>query len=304
MCEGAALGSQCPHIFVRHHRKTSPGGPLQVEDGAEFLAIPGHSSERTQAPGHLYLCETPRTHAISLVQCNPQSEDRYQETAISAYNLLEARPDLAGIYALWANSDRYQILWVDASGVIASDVFEWDDLVPLQRYIWSLYAPPKSHHLFDPSFRRESRDLWTIHINEANIFRDLARIFSGTVWGRRTNVFTPADVSPESVLVIKDSWRDQEHYYQEDHALEAIHKNGIFPGVVRLLMPAEESMPQRIATVPAAEGSEEREERVKSRLVMGSTGTCLLRARSVLDILMAVFDIIESKLSNRFVSRS
>ena len=104
----------------------------------------------------------------------------------------------------------------------------------------------------------------------------------------------------EDFAVIKDSYRDVQRRFQEADLLRHIHSDDNlpdvvrnFPGVVRVL----DSGPVRghndtlIATArPAASGVTRRE---KDRVVMGSGGSRLEDAKSVKDVLKAVFDGVE-----------
>ena len=92
-------------------------------------------------------------------------------------------------------------------------------------------------------------------------------------------------------MVIKDSYRDNERRFKEEALLDKIHGDtGIYPGVVRKLHGG--SVPD-ITTARRAT-SKLTPERTKARLVMGSFGEELCKAETVRDILMVVYDVLES----------
>lgn len=283
-----------PYNFLEHQNNVPRDLPFAERDREDILVVPGPTTQYKQVPGRTDYREIPLTLAVSLVECKPRSQNGCAQTASYAYQLLQARLDMVGVYVLWARPENYQILWSDAAGVVASELFEWDNLSPLRQYVWSLYVPHESHTLLDPSITLQSHapPLWCVRIDEDNVFENLERVFIGASWGRRTNVLAPASPPPESVVVIKEAFRDMSRYYCEENAIEKIHKNGTYPGVVRLLIPSEETafFPD-ILTAPGGRS----EGRIKIRFVMGSTGKALLAAESVLDLLMVFFDIVESK---------
>ena len=73
------------------------------------------------------------------------------------------------------------------------------------------------------------------------------------------------------------------------------------PGVVRVLQAEDAktniSEDQVVVSTAEPSGEDERKHRVKKRIVLGSRGTELLRAKSVKDLLMAVYDVLEGILS-------
>ena len=214
---------------------------------------------------------------------------------------MDARPDMPGVYGLWAGPEGYQVLWSDASGVTASPKSSWDVCELLAAYVYSLYYPPANHILFDQTITSpiaprlgSNKPRWTIEGHLKDPYRACEWIFTASSWGRRTNVWKheikgkgPVVVKDAYRVVINDAYRDIRRHYEEEILIKKIHRNGIFPGVVRTLEPAEHH--QNITTPPSSKA-----QRTKTRLIMGSYGESLLRAKSVKDLLMAVYDIVES----------
>ena len=93
-------------------------------------------------------------------------------------------------------------------------------------------------------------------------------------------------------MMMKDAYWDTNRRYNELECLKMIHEDGIFPGVVRIL-PCE--VPD-IKTAQRATGSFVREpEKVKTRMLMASYGVGFEQAETVLDLLMATYDINEGR---------
>lgn len=297
-------------VFLDHHHYSPTHHPYNLDDKPDLLAVPGPLDQYKQVTinGRTDYREVPHYKVISLVECKADGEEGRVQAASYSFQLLEARPDMPGAYLAWARPDAYQILWSDASGVVASDMTPWKNLRLLATYVYSLYCPPSSHPLRDPSIiaptkklKPEDPLLWTIEVPRRRVYRDCQTIFVGNSWGRRTNVFKHRDKNG-NIVVIKDSYRDDERRYKEEALLETIHKDrkeidpdtkGIYPGVVRPLfaMPPDGN-PLKTAS-PFIASSTRRTERVKTRFVMGSYGESLRKARSVLDILKAFYDVLE-----------
>lgn len=286
--------AQQPYIFLGHPHNTLTGSPYEEEDWEDILVVRPADNQRKDVD-RAEQNGGPLGEAVSLVVCESKGRNGGEQLVSDASRLLKARPDIVGTYALWASSDEYQIIWFDASGVVMSQVIPWDDLTPLKQYIWSLYAPPESHTLFDKSITRQpdGEDMWSVRISTGEVYTNLTRTFVGSSYGRRTNVFTSSGTQANFVI-IKDSFPDDLHYGREVCALKIIHENGVFPGVVKLLR-SEHDPASRIYTAPTHEAHSSRTERSRDRFVMGSTGEGILMAKSVLDILKAIFDILESK---------
>ena len=201
---------------------------------------------------------------------------------------------------MWARPTNYQILWTDASGVIASPQYGWDELVPISRYVYSLYKPPDTHVLRDdtilppPNLLNKTEPLrWSIKGEGSTIFRNCTSLFVGSSWGRRTNVWH--NTEDGNVVVIKDAYRDTSRRFKEDKLLKKIHSHGIFPGVVRLLSTTIPYTPFKTVIIPASpQVPIERPEREKLRLFLGSYGEEFRAAKTVRDILMATYDALES----------
>jgi hypothetical protein len=214
---------------------------------------------------------------------------------------MTARPDMPGVYGLGVRAKDYVVLWSDASGVIASPCIPWDsDCGMLANYIQSLYISPSRHFTNDPTIEvvDDNNSMmapnWTIRM-KGKTYENCHIIFSGPSWGRRTFVWT-VKIDNESV-VIKDAYRDDARRFCEGQILEKIHELASMPGMVRLIDWCFVCIkPAVISTAPCLHlGTDNRAvpHRRKIRLVLGSIGRSPRASESVLDLLKAVYDVIE-----------
>ena len=209
---------------------------------------------------------------------------------------MTARPDMPGVYGLVARPAGYEIMWSDACGTITSPLFDWNsNLRPLTRYVYSLYMPPSNHVTCDPSIEAIDGDdpaappHWTIRAC-GKVYPNCQLLFFGSSWGRRTFVWV-LNINGETTI-IKDTTRDDRDRFCEGPLLAEIHGPGHMPGVVRLIdwcfVRTEQGV---ITTAPRCESDTPTRRRI--RLVLGSFGTKLGESKSVLDLLKAVYDVIE-----------
>ena len=246
--------------------------------------------------------------------------DGIAQAILYASYVFEACPHIVGMYMLSTQPQYYQITWVDAAGPISSPRFKWSDLTPLVSYIYSLYIPPKGHHLLDSTIKpripfcddltkglvhskgdKKQELRWNIIVN-SHVYENCRVLVSSGGVGRRTTVFQtePKDAG-EPRLVIKDMYRDEARRFSEKQILDLIHSGGIVPGVVRLVAHEEvkssvhgdEATP--IRTIGNAMHQGKAVHRVRTRLVLGSSGERLSRARRLGDLLKAIYDTVESE---------
>ncbi len=206
-------------VFLDHHENIPIDHLYNAKNRPDLLAVPGPTTKYKQVDTRTDYREVQHYRVISLVECKPFKENGQAQAASYAFQLLEARPDMPGVYVLWAQPHGYQILWSDAAGVAASDFLFWNNLSPLVAYVYSLYIPPKSHFLFDPTitlpesegdFEGFNQILWRIKAHLPEPYIGCTSIFVGTPWARRTNVWTYGNMKEKSLIVIKDSFVDEQ----------------------------------------------------------------------------------------------
>ena len=287
-----------PLAFLDHHQHPLVAHPEDNKEKPDLVVVPGLVTGYTPVAGTTHYSNILYHRVFSIVECKPIGGNGAAQTARYCFRLMLARPDMPGLYGLWARPQGYQVIWSDASGAIASLETPWDDLNLLRAYVYSLYCPPATHFLRDPYVHTprllpetaSKGACWTIECpNHTYHYSDCETLIIGDPWNRRTQVWKHTD--EEGTVVIKDSYRDNERRFKEEALLDKIHGDtGIYPGVVRKLHGG--SVPD-ITTARRAT-SKLTPERTKARLVMGSFGEELCKAETVREILMVVYDVLES----------
>ncbi|KAI0672352.1 hypothetical protein C8Q78DRAFT_971500 [Trametes maxima] len=204
-------------------------------------------------------------------------------------------PNRPGAYCLSMYRGGFSVHFADSTGTEGSYVVFWDDreAIPmLVNYVYSIYVPPAGHFSRDPTmtWRRYpgGRTLWSIRI-AGEEFPNMRPIFLAAPWGKRSAIFVSGG-RYRTRAVIKDSYRDpQAGYYEEPQFLKHIHCHGFIPGVVRLAREENVVFSGQQTEIISVRDSP----RVKHRMVLADIGEFLLRARSVNDLLMAIYDVLE-----------
>lgn len=222
---------------------------------------------------------------VSIIECQPWKEDGSNQLHSYMFRLLEARSDMTGLYGVAIRPHGYRIFWADASGIVASDQYTWDDLIPLVSYAYSLYVPPPGHYLRDSSIKLSPESLVKGEaLNPKSKPFLSGRSVVGNSWGRRTHVFQHVNSDGE-IITLKDanhvSGRINKHELPKQ-----IHEHGTFR-VPPFEVPDTE-------TAQPAMGSFIRDFiRTKTRVLMGHSGEEIEKTETVLDILMATYDANE-----------
>lgn len=98
--------------------------------------------------------------------------------------------------------------------------------------------------------------------------------------------------------MIKDAYRDEGRRFKEKDLVKQIHNEGIVPGVVRILNAVDvktgplDSDPL-LSTAGGMTAAAHVVHRTKTRLVMGSSGDRLHKAKTVGDLVKAIYDVVE-----------
>ncbi len=219
-----------------------------------------------------------------------------------ARSFLRNNPDRAGIYCLDIIKNGFQVYYGDFMEFSRTEPMSWDNdgLKVLMSYVYSLYDPPANHYLRDPTMvwhKGHKRSTMSI-VSNGEVFPDVRSIFAQGPGAERTEVFL-AGRHPTRQAIIKECYRIPPFpshtggwgdHFVEAEILVSIHRHGFVPGVVRLaheeLVPFGAQGQTRITTVHNSS-------RVKHRMVLADVGQSLLRAKSVNDLLMAVYDVLE-----------
>ncbi|KAI1787263.1 hypothetical protein LXA43DRAFT_716444 [Ganoderma leucocontextum] len=228
-----------------------------------------------------------------------KAADKYaglDQAASYAYLFHQARPDHPACYSLIVKPEWYQVIVSEPSGIISSPKYNWGDLSLLIAYVYSHYVPPSNHTLIDETIRWDHDDsgsdrlalpTWSIRCG-TRTFSKGTLLFIGSPWRRRTSVFKVVTVTADKrnlTMVIKDSFRHFRCRFKEEDILRHIHRDGDVPGVVRF----EDSEELAIFC-----GSNEKGDlRTRVRMSLWDSGESLLAARTVNNLLKAVYDALE-----------
>lgn len=205
-----------------------------------------------------------------------------QAAAYAAYHL-QARPDLVSVAGMWIKTDQFSVFFVNACRVYVSNHIKLKDQMAgplLYAFVWYLYHPQ-----LDKSVSIDTRadpPRFSITLSDGQKFSDLELKFTGSIPGRRTTVYI-SDSSPSHV--IKEQFIEKGRRFLEGTLLQKIHNQGEFPGVVRI----DKYEPVQNVTV-----SYENSIRFKTRLVLKDMGKPLMEVKKVGELLMALYDFLES----------
>ena len=295
-----------PIEFLDHHASPPTHYPSgDIEDKPDLLAV-WRISDNT---AYVYTEAAKGTvKSIPHYRIEPLVEskglggpDAKPQAATYAAQHLRARPDHPGFYCLSIKPKGFEVLYADTAGPHVSEVFSWDDLEILAMYVYSLYKPPPGHILRDRSISAVSPrgqplgpPTWTVTVAGVT-YSGASILFCGDPWSRRTTVFLYKWPSsrPTKQMVIKDYYRQVLRRYDEAELLLHIHSEGFVPGVVRLV-DAETVTDENDEPITSGEGDDLR---VRRRLAIADVGEDLLQAKSVNDLLMVIYDVLEGKWS-------
>ncbi|KAI0076336.1 hypothetical protein K474DRAFT_1675708 [Panus rudis PR-1116 ss-1] len=290
--------------FLDHHAGPTAYHPQNRGDQPDLIAVWGVPSTyvKYRNGGKDSYLNVPSYKVVSIAELKPKrgQGSGASQTISYLWDFRTARPDMPGVYALYANLNGYQIIWADAEGAISSLQVDWKKckLELLFAYVYSMYKPPRGHHLFDPTMRAsrcpvdgvevEKEMTYTITIPDSagkggknRVYRNCVPIHWGPTFGRRTTVFLSQDKkNPDDVTVIKDS-------YSDDRRLPGVVRLRNEDGKVHVLVDGEP-----IST--AYRGEDVKEHRTLDRLEMRSYGQSFARAESLLDLLKATYDVLEA----------
>ncbi|KAI1792812.1 hypothetical protein LXA43DRAFT_1005225 [Ganoderma leucocontextum] len=292
--------STAPTHFIRKNLAPSLGEGFRGSDAKDAPDVLGVYDvdifkDKKDAQGVYKGVPHHRVEAIVEAKSETNGGGRRQATTY-AYRHHQARPDRPGFYVLVIKPQWYQVLYSDPTGVFASPKTLWTNTNLLAAYIYSHYHPPANHFLWDDTIRWSEPDdepcafpSWEIHFGGER-HSNGRFLFIGEPWGRLTNIFDIEDSSGERVI-IKDGYRHVGRRFKEEDILGHLHAEGDLFGAVRL---------KGYATVLDADGGALKfilmgdvYLRSRERFSLLDTGSRLLKAESVNDLLKAVFDALE-----------
>jgi hypothetical protein len=247
--------------------------PEEVSGHQRYSAMPWHLSVSTGElkPGNLAV------------------DGASQSTAYAGL-LNQARPDKLGVYAFAMSPSKYRILWSDASGLASSEDMEWDNILPLISYIYSLYRPRRDHPEFDTSITLVPNDnlalppRWTVTF-QGVIYPNCRVLFVGPMWTRQSWIAVSGGDNPGHV--IKDQYHAVGRRFQEGKLFDILQEglNGKpAPGFVYV---------QCHGDVPGIHTPIEATRRQRVRMVMSTLGDAITECPTVFQFLKAMYDALE-----------
>ncbi|KAH9903430.1 hypothetical protein C8Q73DRAFT_52191 [Cubamyces lactineus] len=256
-----------------------PYGYEQREDDGTYRDIPYHRVETVVEAKAIY------------------GADGKAQATRYAYKIQQARPDRPGYYVLSAKPQYFQVIFSSPVKPVASEHTRWNDLTALCAYVYSLYDPPDGHFLYDRTLswvergdQRFGRPSWTI-LTGGKVYTGAEACFLGDPWGRRTTVLR-AESRTEPTVMFKEAYIDCDRRFNEADLLKDIHEDGYLPGAVFPISceivksEGQEIVFRRNTTCGTLI-------RKKVRIVLADVGFDLFYAKSVNDLLMAIYDALE-----------
>ncbi|OSD01122.1 hypothetical protein PYCCODRAFT_1436625 [Trametes coccinea BRFM310] len=212
----------------------------------------------------------------------------------SAHKVQDARPDRPGFYCLSVDTQHFQIIYTSPFGAQISECKPWTDTESLCAFVYSLYDPPEGHVLYDrtltavePTAEPLGKPTWTIKMSQRT-YSKASIAFVGVPHGKRTTVFRVKGKYGGAEF-IKDSFFDAYNCFAEAAVIRDLHKEGFVPGVVRITAAEYVKNGDDLIEIKAPG----RLARRKQRMVLPDLGHDLTLAKSVNDLLMAIYDALE-----------
>ena len=279
--------------FIDHHSSAPvhfPSGLLSdVTDAPDLLGVYDVDLFKDNKGPHGVYKGVPHHRVEAIVEAKSETNGGGRRQATTyAYRHHQARPDRPGFYVLLIKPQWYQVLYSDPTGVFASPQTPWTNMDLLAAYVYSHYNPPSDHLLWDDTIRWSESDdscfvpSWNIDLRGQE-YTDGEIIFVGEPWSRLTTTFDVEDANGKHVI-IKDCYRHDGLRFTEEAILEHLHAEGDLPGVVRL-KDCETSI--RFALNGPSDG------RTRVRFAFSDSGSRLLKAKTVNDLLKATYDALE-----------
>ena len=266
----------------------------RLEDKPDIVGVINRPGGFPRNGGHKTYSNIPYHRVETVVEAKAMDggDGRAQATRY-AYKIQQARPDRPGLYVLSIKPQHFQVVFSSPIGPVASEHTLWTDLNSLCAYVYSLYDPPSGHTLYDRTITwTERTDLsaprWTVQTAKG-CHTDARITFLGDPWARRTTVLRVVKDDQPSV-VIKEAFVDCKRRFKEADLLEHVHKDGYLHGVVLHISSEIVKADGRDIAFSRADGTMTR---IKYRIVFADTGYDLTIAKSVNDLLKAVYDALE-----------
>ncbi|KAI9070268.1 hypothetical protein FKP32DRAFT_1586278 [Trametes sanguinea] len=283
-----------PIVFLDHHRHAPTHFPVgRVDDKPDIIGVVDREGGYKVSRNGSY--EGIPYHCIeTIVEAKAIYGDGQAQATRYAFNIQQARPDRPGFYCLSVKPGQFQVVYSSPVGIEASEHKPWSDYNSLCAYVYSLYDPPDDHVLYDrtivptePAEVPLGKPTWTIQTPDRT-YTGASIIFLGDPWSRRTTIFRA--IRDDRPVIIKESYFDCGRRYEEGELLTLAHGDGFVPGVVRHIAFEDVKNGNDPILLKTKDGKLTRKKR---RIVLADIGEELTSAKSVNDLLMAVYDTLE-----------
>ncbi|KAJ8703526.1 hypothetical protein PTI98_002143 [Pleurotus ostreatus] len=282
-------------VFVDNHSFLPTNHPNKIKGGAadvlgvlESVLKKLQEDERNRIPWHLILTAVKEKTAVD-AKVGPAQCGAYLGYAN------QARPDMVGMYGLSVSPRGFQIQYSCPAGLATSEEFNWTaQLGGVLAYICTLYLPRTDFAPRDTTISLATgRDilgppLWDIDVGD-KIYRNCKVQFVGQPWTRMTWVAEAEADDKDGPTVIKDSYRDVRTPFKEGDMYEILHKEGSAPGFAAIDREYEVKYKDTPITV-----SVKKLTRIKTRLIMKTSGLPLTKCRNIVDFFKGMYDILEA----------
>jgi hypothetical protein len=211
---------------------------------------------------------------------------RTKSAAYTSY-LLQARPDMVTVQGIYVDASCFRLVVSNACGAFHTRDLKWEPRpfrLLLCAWIRRLYKPIVDSSI-TVKIERNEAPRFNIKLPKAG-YLNCTINWAGTAFGRRTIIFT----CPGSEVVIKEQYIETSRRFEEGSVLAKIHGNGTFPGVVRPGWSANKKEP-----IVKWEESE----RGKTRMVLLDKAPSIMDAKTLRDVLVAMYDLLESEFLGR-----
>ncbi|KAI0692227.1 hypothetical protein BC835DRAFT_1416708 [Cytidiella melzeri] len=212
------------------------------------------------------------------------------------YQLLQARPDLIGVYFLVIKDGTSWAGWLDAQGIVWSQRYAGEQCFELlERWVYSLYIPPVVHRRKDPTIQLELPGVlqvttWTITAGPQT-YCNATLMSSECTPGHRTDVFRPS--ARDRVAIIKDTYLWWDKLHSESRLLQAVHSQGVIEAIASLKYSGV-VLAKKCHACGTSSGADIGGGMFKMRLVFAADGSTWTDSKSVRDLCMAMFDLNEA----------
>ena len=226
---------------------------------------------------------------------NGTEEGQAQEGAYTAYHL-QARPDLVSVVGIYTGERDFTLFFSNAWRVYHTEPVEWSSKEGRQllyAWIWRLYNPevdPCINICINP----KGKPTFAIKTNEPGEYDELDILRVGESIGRRTIMMRRPN--PSCKVVIEEQYIESTRRFREWTVLEAIHKGGRFPGVVRLQ--SHGGVKNKNGEDICVKSQSSTKIRLKPRVVLKDGGIRLMDIGTPKELLMGVYDLLESEFSS------